>query len=679
MSKNDTQRFINLVNDVLDNEKSHFNELENIKTIGFPSIEKKILNDYKIYQSNNDVKPQDLFIEHIKQFILSNKDNFTMDTNTLYNISKQIHIDHLMNNKKLEKAHIYYSLAKTIRDYGIYNEDKIIDFSNKLFWKILIKKLYLLNLLSPNGFLANLKGDYKTEIPHLANAIIFFKKNANINLNCIDGEINFQKGQDKKIASIIEKKLQQVDIFNFIHFILSQNRNNKAIPFNYIINIAIKNLHHSNFKKKDVKTLKSITNYFTNFTNLFQLRSFNQFEYMYIDETNIQEKLKKQILHSSLYLLSYPLKTSTVINYIDNLIGDSVLNTTFEKQFSFSKNNLIDFLQQIELFGNKQHIVKLDIAVFKHFEQIVKFFCVDSKNINSSYSIPINTTKDQNLFIHNPIICYKNEYYIIGFKYFKMYFYHALVEKIKFQFDKNITTKIGTNIDNYVEAIFKKNHFDIYSGKYKLSKKEVYECDLVIKLDNKIVFIENKNKALTKNAFAGSDLHILQDFIRAFATSQQQLLRHEKHLTEKKQLSFLNGKVLNYNNEKIIKISLSPNNWYSIMNNNRLQGLLLALMRIRFTFKKEAPPDVIKSFAETNEDLDKLTKIIEELNQSNNLDNILFSSLFIPLELLSENENDKNLIHYILGLLFMKYDTNNIYDSYNEYKKLKEHAKKTKT
>ncbi|QIR79142.1 hypothetical protein FA592_09840 [Sulfurospirillum diekertiae] len=364
MSKNYTQLFINLVNDVLDTEKSYFNELENIKKLDFPSIEKKILNDYEIDYPINGNKAQDLFVEQIKQFILSSQDNCTMDMSTLYHVSKQIHIDHLVNDKKLEKGHIYYSLAKTIRDYGIYNEEKIIDFSNKLFWKELIKKLYLLNLLSQNGFFANLREDYNTEIPHLVDAIIFFKKYVNINLNCIDGEINFQKGQDKKIASIIEKKLQQVDIFHFIHFILSQSRHDKTIPFNYIINIAIKNIHHSNFKKKNLETLKSMTNYFKQFINLFQLRSFNQWEYIFIDETNIQEKLKKQILHSSLYLLSYPLKTSTVINYINNLIGNSALNTTFEKQFGFSKNNLIDFLHQVELFGNNQHIIKLDITVF---------------------------------------------------------------------------------------------------------------------------------------------------------------------------------------------------------------------------------------------------------------------------------------------------------------------------
>jgi len=396
------------------------------------------------------------------------------------------------------------------------------------------------------------------------------------------------------------------------------------------------------------------------------------YESIFIDEKNIEDRLKKQILYSNLYTINYPLKAITVINHINNLLGTTIINKSFEEKFNYTKKELINFLLQTEKYENK--IIEIDLKLFEHLEHIMKFFSIDSKNINTDYLTPLNNAESKNLFLHNPIVKHKNKYYIVGFKYFKMYFYGALVEKIRLQIDKNINTKIGNNIDDYVEHLFNKNDFDIYTGEYKLSKKEKYECDLVVKLEDKIIFIENKNKALTKNSFSGSSIHILQDFIRAFATSQFQLFRHEKNLIDYKQLVFTNGKTLDYDNERIIKISLSPNNWYSLMNNVP-KSILLALMQLRFTFKPHATTKDIEEFEKTNKDLEKLTDIIMQLDKGYNLESILFNSLFIPLELISENDTDKNFIHYVLGLLSMKYDTHNIYDGYNQSKKIKNFQK----
>ena len=104
--------------------------------------------------------------------------------------------------------------------------------------------------------------------------------------------------------------------------------------------------------------------------------------------------------------------------------------------------------------------------------------------------------------------------------------------------------------------------------------------------------------------------------------------------------------------------------------NNLPRNIIHALTNIRFTFKQNVPIEVEEEFTKTNKDLQKLTDIILELDKNYKIDNILFNSLFIPLELLSENENDKKAIEYIIGLLYLKNDITNIYDGYNNYKKL---------
>lgn len=671
MARNYTNQFITLVDNVLLNEKSFFNELkeekERIKS--YPHIQKRVLEHYDISYETNRNNAEDLFKEHIKEYILKNKDSFIMSMDVLHNISKQIHIDYLLENKTNENSVIYYSIATTLHYYGLFREDKIVNLSTILFWEELIKKCYLLYLLNPNGFRNNdLNENYMTEIPHFVNSLKYFKTKANMIIDCIDNEVVFKKKQEDKIISLIEKKLSQTDIFEFIDFILIQDRNHKAIPFNYIINIALKNLNKSNSKKKDEKTFQSIIEICINFLNLYKLRSFNIWEYMQINEKNIENILKKQTLHSNLYSLNYPLKSSTVIDYINNLLGNEILNNEFETRFNITKKELITFLHNADKLQNNSNIIKIDTKISNDVINIMNFFSIKSKSINFNYSNPIDSSKVKNLFIHNPIVKHKDTYYLIGYKYFKMNFYNALVEKIRLTIDEHINTKIGNKIDDYVEYIFKKNNFEVYSGEYKITRKEKYECDLVVKLEDKIVFIENKNKGLTKNSYSGSSVHILQDFIRAFATSQFQLLRHEKNILEKKKLNFTDGKVLHYNNERIIKISLSPNNWYSVMNNVP-RNMLDAISRMRFTFKDDVSEKDKNDFERTNKDLDKLSNLLIGLEKENDINSLLFSSLFIPLELISDN-NDKNAINYIIGLIHSKSDAINIHDAYNRYRQL---------
>lgn len=674
MSRNNTNKFITLVDNVLLNEATFFNELkeekERIKS--YPHLQKRIFEHYNISYKASRNNAKDLFKEHIKEYILANKNSFTMNIDILHNISKQLNIDYLLNDSKDEKYIIYYSLVTTLNYYGIFIEEKIVDLSNTLFWEELIKKCYLLYFTSQIGFRSHdLNENYMNEIYPLVNSFKYFKNRINIEIVSIDNEVILKKNQEDKIIALIEKKLRQVDIFEFIDFILTQNINNKAIPFNYIINIALKNINNTTFKKKDEKTFKSIIELCINFLNLYKLRSFNMWEYMMINEKNIEKILKKQTLHSSLYSLNHTLKGSTVISHINNLLGDEILNSEFENKFNITKKELIKFLYYVDKLQNNSNIIRIDTKISSDIIDLMNFFSIESKGINLNYLNPIDSSKVKNLFVHNPIIKHKDTYYLIGFRYFKMNFYTALVEKIRLSIDKNINAKIGNNIDDYVENLFKKNNFEVYSGEYKITKKEKYECDLVIKLDDKIVFIENKNKGLTKNSYSGSSVHILQDFIRAFATSQFQLLRHEKNILEKKELNFTDGKVLNYTNERIIKISLSPNNWYSIMNNIP-RNMLHALVRMRFTFTDDVQQEDKDDFERTNKDLDKLSKLLIELEKEYDINDLLFSSLFIPLELISDNDDDKNTINYIIGLVHSKSDVINIYDSFLRYKQMME-------
>jgi len=190
---------------------------------------------------------------------------------------------------------------------------------------------------------------------------------------------------------------------------------------------------------------------------------------------------------------------------------------------------------------------------------------------------------------------------------------------------------------------------------------------LALKLDDNIIFIENKNKYLTKHSFAGSDSNTLKDLVLSFGFSQKQLLKHERNLLNHKALKFVNNeRVLKYENQNIIKFSISTNNWYSIMNNIP-QNLLLSLIRLRFDINQNLKYDDLDSFKKANKYLDNLQSIIEELSENKNFDMriVLNQTLFLPLELIVEKYQDDNFIDILKRLVGMKMNTDNILNIYD--------------
>lgn len=391
--KNYTQEFINLVDKTIFRYKDKFERLEKIKNedVSINLIEKEFFDEFSI-----NSKDDNSYNKHIEEYIKTFDNNVSMDLKKLKNISKQIQITYLVSDKKNNTLNKYFTIADYLIHCGVYREDQIIGFSNVEFWIELIEKIYKISIVK--GLREDF-GDYLTdEINELVNSIKYFHNKFNLNINCIDGNIYFKKYEEKKAVSIIEKKLKQIDLFEFISYILIQNRNNTKIPFNYIINLSIKNIQYSNMKKKDEKDFKSILEFFINFLNLYQIRSFNQLEYIYIYETNIKDLLRKQILNSNLYILNYPIQTNTLIEYINNLLGDENINEEFIRKFGFRNKELIDFFLMIENMNYKKNIIILDINIFYKFKKVIEFFSIDSKDININYNAPLALNESKNLF-----------------------------------------------------------------------------------------------------------------------------------------------------------------------------------------------------------------------------------------------------------------------------------------
>ncbi|EPZ2378823.1 hypothetical protein ACXLPV_000493 [Vibrio parahaemolyticus] len=678
--RNNTHTFINIVNQTMETNEQYFLCLEKVKTENYSEFRQKIMNDLNIHHDGTNFNFCEVLKKHIKDFILNEKEHFSMSVNVLKNISTQLEIDYLSKKISKEFAYHYCSISRALIYYGIYRGNSIRSFDSTDFWIKLVKMIHLLNMAGSKQYHMLLE-DSLPNHPDFNQMKKLIEAKANIEdklgeeIEIVDGEVFFQKGQEERIVKKIEIKLSRLHLFNFIRFIFNFYEDNKkkhnieyTIPYKYIVNLLIKNISNSKHKNNDRKKIITSTELLDSFISLYQLKE-NKFESMSLSEHSLVGHLKKQVLYSNFYPL-YPLKTNTLIEYIKNIIKPSIDETKFLKFFGFTVNELIDFFDLLDkqtddivTFENKN--------IYPSDQKILELFSIDAENINKNYSSLSSLKNSTNLFSMNPVIKYKGKFYIIGFKYFKMNFYNSLVEKIRKGLHKEINREIGSNVDMFVEDIFKrirnKHGYEIYSGNYKPPKKENPESDLILNSKDDVILIENKNKYLTNISFSGSDSNILKDFVLSFALSQKQLFKHQRNLIKYKEVKFTQDqRELKYENQNIVKISVSTNNWFNIMNNNTSQ-VIISLIKLRFNIEENENYDNKADFVKANKCLDELESVINELYEIGNVNmNIaLNQTLFLPLELIVDKYKDGNFINCLKHLVGMKMNTDNIMNIYD--------------
>lgn len=680
-----TATFIRMVNEVMEENKNYFNFLTEKKSEGIEVIQREI---YRTLDLPNPSTPsytleklKSSIQEYIKAYISENKDEEKMDSIVLEKISSQLEVEFLQKKLLKQKALFYCSFSDALTHYGIYRESKITSFLHVDFWKDLLRMLHILNLVNQSNYSTrcdenayNMPGFGR--LPELVASAKLINEKLKEHIDIIDGEVVFRKNQEDAIIKKIEIKLSKLDLFEALKLIFAiyeddkkNLRFEKTIPYKYIINILIKNISQSSHKNNDKKKCIYAVELLISFISLYQLKE-HKFAIAGISGETIVRHLKNQVLYSNFYPM-YSLKTSTLINYINYIIKPSINEESFFNCFGFRINDLIRFFNYLD--NCNSDIIKIPTqSLIKSNHKILESFSVEAESVNRNYSSIGNLVKNSSIFAMNPIIRYQGDYYVIGFRYFKLNFYNSLVDRIRNTIDKDVNSKIGLNVDLFVENLFRsiqrKHGYEIFSGNYTPPKKDNPESDLIIKTNNELIFIENKNKYLNHASFSGSESEILKDFALSFAFSQTQLLKHERNIRTHKKITFKNDKRdLEFAGQNIIKISISTNNWYNIMNNPS-SIVLQSLKNLRFNVSKDDKSD----FSKANKYFSELNSVIDDISEGTkvNMAEVLTQTVFLPLELLVDKYQDEDFLIILKKLVVVKMNTDNVLNVYDYCKQL---------
>jgi len=160
-------------------------------------------------------------------------------------------------------------------------------------------------------------------------------------------------------------------------------------------------------------------------------------------------------------------------------------------------------------------------------------------------------------------------------------------------------------------------------GKYDLTQKQVeilglkkdknktLETDVVIELDDRIVFLESKKKVLTTKAKSGDEIAILKDLSDSLIESQIQANRHKRVLNKFDSIKFNDDVELFKRDREIIKVSLTQFD-YGSLHNASVMNSLLTVMLNKELYSND--PNKVSDLLSINK---KLNEFTEEFGDGN--------------------------------------------------------------
>lgn len=475
------------------------------------------------------------------------------------------------------------------------------------------------------------------EINCLFQSIAYFRKKG-YRVTIKDGVVRFNRLV--QVATRIDRNLQQLGLYGVLHLIscLPQWKNsdiykfadassNILTPVGFIFNKALKHLHKTDIhKSKADKLIKEVFELSQHYVSFYKLQKYgySHFSYMYSDPESLIELLSKQVICDQAFKIEQYDSASffAFIDYVKN-------------QYNYAE---IDYLHEIaqyilecrinapvtvnaklaELDQKYSELLKEDIQALLIHEQVNTGF-----NTIHDFDKVNYTTKPFIRRDGNNIVFLNHSFFYVGF-------YKVLFEIL---YRKGKKKAQGLLIEHFAE--FQLNHANetIIAGekKYKVSKdlrtrlditSEGLESDLVIYNDQYIVFFEVKLRELSKLSKAGNGYCMLDDLAESLVKSQTQLNKHMRYLIENGEILFNSKEVLNYENKRIFKFSVSSLDYQGL--SSRL--LYWNLLRLIPTFTLKANKENQKKVDSINQHFKEFSDEIQKIK--NHDPSIDFRSFF---------------------------------------------------
>lgn len=252
------------------------------------------------------------------------------------------------------------------------------------------------------------------------------------------------------------------------------------------------------------------------------------------------------------------------------------------------------------------------------FSSVFKSIEIKENKVNDGFLLPADYLKFN--LLDKPVISCKDYWLIPPKSIMGFSWYEAILSNLR-STNKTVDNEVGTIMERFIQHKFSSIGMSIYSGEYSYntpSGKKTGECDHLIKTSKSIVLIEDKRKAVTRDAKSGNPDNILQDLMFSLVASQYQCLRTSSCLLNDGKVELRKGKditVVECNQQNFDHISLDLFDFGPISSRVFIDRILEKILRSKYAIKDNAVlSKTERDVAEKN--IEKCNKLVEGLQKA---------------------------------------------------------------
>lgn len=513
------------------------------------------------------------------------------------------------------------------------------------------------------------------------------------------------KGTEQQIFRLVNSEIRRIGGIRFLNalfstieydndihrFVLPRQGNMPKVteisidlPYNFMLNVGLRHLKHDGergIKDKDIRRVIDICRDIC--FACYPVQEWSIWgDIFYVDKSPI-EYIRNLVYKKSIYGLDQasPEYVKGFLRFtIDYIKSRPEL---FQFKLGFGLDDYLTVMDAVMALTSSEKIRIVDVGKIRTrldrrtLSAILQWLCQPVSKVNDGYYSPMEYERVS--YWPTPIFTDKTNMILMPTSISAWGWVEALLAAIR-QVDSSVDKEMGTIIEKYVAHKFGQHGISSIGGEYQQPKTG--ECDHVVVTNDRVVFIEDKKKPLTRAAYSGVFKNILSDLTQSLVASQQQCLQHQEDLMKAGQLAMTDketGVVTTLDNSilKFENISLSLPDYGPIQSRIILKQVLDLIIRNDFHADTAniTDPEELKDIQARVADLAKKQKKLRSSvaflaeQQNDGRFDPFFDSWFMSLEQLTfviEHSDSNDKFYEILKKI--KYTTVGTLDFYNEWR-----------
>lgn len=371
-----------------------------------------------------------------------------------------------------------------------------------------------------------------------------------------------------------------------------------AIPFGYLLNLAIKHMKQSGSLFNNDQFVR-IIHLARDIVAILDLEAYSSFENMFISHRNLADFIQDAVLGD--FCLSFRQLRVTDALFMFEHLFDWVNQSEMRANLGWTIDDALNLAKAALTATSPEEVnIVFNIDVLQSrsglnhrlIKQMLPYFTYKTFEVNEKFLTPLNA-EHANFEIKPFIWKSGNRTLLLSSVIGSIGFYESIVSALRTLWPDQVDNQIGISAEKMLAESFRNHGIQpsVVSKKYRIGPN-IYECDLVIEGPEAVILFEVKKKPLTRLARTGNVLVAIRDLVIAMLSAQLQLSRHEDQLLKNGKITFLDRSEVQLNGRQIERIAVTLFDWGSTQDRLSSDNILKILATAQVGSNSQSPYDL---------------------------------------------------------------------------------------